>query len=411
MRVVILADFAVPNGGAPKVALQSARALAEAGLGVAYVHAIGDRGDALLDHPRIERIGLAGVDVWDLPTLKGLADGLWNGAAAKRLASVLAAMPAGETVVHLHQWTRGFSPSIFPVLARCRHPFAVTLHDYFLACPNGLYYRFEQDRPCDLRPMSLGCLTARCDPKSTLVKAVRTMRAGLTNHALRQASFDVIHVSDRGQETIAPFLPAGVRRHRVDNPVEIARQPPAKIRADAPVAYIGRLTHEKGADLVAAAAKEAGVPALFIGEGPLEASIRQINPDAELLGWRSAGEVAALLQGGIQAVAAPSRWYETGPLTVYEALASGVPPVVSSRAGASEKVAHGETGFVVEPEVAALAAAFRDVARPGVAERLGETAHRRYWTAPPTPAAHASRLIEVYRAMLAREPSRLAPTA
>jgi len=39
MRAIILADFAVPSGGAQRVALESARALADAGVGVTYVHA------------------------------------------------------------------------------------------------------------------------------------------------------------------------------------------------------------------------------------------------------------------------------------------------------------------------------------------------------------------------------------
>jgi glycosyltransferase involved in cell wall biosynthesis len=402
MRVVILADFAVPNGGAPKVALESARALAEAGVAVTYLHAIGETADALLDHPAIARIGLGFSDVWDLPAVKGLAAGLWNAAAARRVGAYLAQQPAGETVVHLHQWTRAFSPSIFPVLAGSGHPFAVTLHDYFLACPNGLYYRFEKERPCDVRPMSWACLTAPCDPKNSFVKAVRTMRTGLTSYGLQRASFHVIHVSDRGRDTITPLLPFEVRHHRVDNPVDIPKKPPAEVPANAAIAFVGRLTHEKGADLVAAAAKSAGVEALFIGDGPLAAELRRIHPDAECLGWRSPAEVDALLRTRVRAVVAPSRWYETGPLTVYEAMASGLPVVVSSRAGASEKIVHGETGFVVEPEIGALAGALEDLAQAERAWAMGRAAYDRFWAAPPTPAAHAVRLMAVYDSMLSR---------
>jgi glycosyltransferase involved in cell wall biosynthesis len=345
MRVVILADFAVPNGGAPKVAIESARALAEAGVEVTYIHAVGDAGDARLEHPGIERLGLGLADVWDLPRAKGAAAGIWNPAAAQRLAAALAGRRAGDTVLHLHQWTRAFSPSIFPVLGNSGHPLIVTLHDYFLACPNGVYYRFEKERPCDVRPMSAACLTAPCDPRNSFFKAIRTVRTGLTNYGLQRTRFDVIHVSDRGRDTITPLLPFDLRHHRVDNPVMVENRPPVDIAPNAKVAYLGRLTHEKGADLVAAAAQEAGVGVLFIGDGPLSNEIRRINPRAECLGWRSSAEVEALLRTRVRAVVAPSRWYETGPLTVYEALASGLPAIVSSRAGAAEKVAHGETGW------------------------------------------------------------------
>lgn len=402
MRIVILADFAVANGGAPKVAIESARALAEAGRPVTFIHAVGHDGDPRLDHPGIDRVGLGFSDVWDLPRARGVAAGLWNAAAAQRLAAILSGLPRDQTVLHLHQWTRAFSPSIFPVLTGSGHPLVITLHDYFLACPNGVYYRFEKDRPCDVRPMSIACLTAPCDPRNSFLKAIRTMRTGLTNYGLQRASIDVIHVSDRGRDTITPLLPFEVRHHRVDNPVDVEHRPPVSIARDAVFAYVGRLTHEKGADLIASAARAAGVGVMFIGDGPVADEIRRLNPQAEMLGWRTAGEVDGLLRTRVKAVVAPSRWYETGPLTVYEAMAAGLPAMVSNRAGASEKVVQGETGWVVEPDVASVAAAMRAAGEPGRVQELGHEAHRRFWTAPPTSAVHAARLVEVYRLMLGR---------
>jgi glycosyltransferase involved in cell wall biosynthesis len=400
MRAVILADFATPSGGAPKVALESARALADAGVDVTYIHAIGNEPHALIDHPRIDRVGLGLHDVWDMAAAKAAAAGIWHREAARRLARALGDVPPGRTVLHLHQWTRSFSPSVFPVLLRSGHPLAVTMHDYFLACPNGVYYRFDQGEPCRLTPLSAGCLAAPCDPKSSLHKAVRVLRTFATRAAVRGGAFDVIHVSDRGRATIAPFLPAGVRQHRVDNPVQTAKAAPARIAQGAKVAYVGRLTREKGADLVAFAAREAGTPVMFIGEGPLEAELRALNPDAEIIGWRPPAEVDRLLRDWARAVAAPSRWYETGPLTVYEAMAAGLPAIASVRSGAAERVASGETGLVVDPTVPALAQAFATLGDLDVARRMGAAAYKRYWDAPPTGEAHAARLIGVYESML-----------
>lgn len=401
MRAVILADFAVPSGGAQKVALESARALAEAGLRITYVHAIGREGDPILDHPGIERVGFGLPDIWDRPAAEAVTAGLWNGKAAQMLRAVLARLaPERDVVLHLHQWTRAFSPSVLPVLLGSGRPLAITVHDYFLACPNGVYYRFEREEPCSLTPLSPACLLAPCDPKSRLHKLVRVMRTAEVKACLRGRGVDLVHVSDRGRDTIAPFAPPSARHHRIDNPVRIDRRPPATIGPGAKVAYLGRLTREKGADLVALAAARAGVPVLFVGEGPAEAEIRAVNPAAEILGWRSPPEVAALLRDRIRAVAAPSRWYETGPLTVYEALASGVPAVASTRSGSAEKVVDGATGFVVEPAVEALAAALRRLADDRTAARLGLAAHAAYWRAPPTLERHAARLTELYAGML-----------
>ena len=58
--------------------------------------------------------------------------------------------------------------------------------------------------------------------------------------------------------------------------------------------WFGRLTREKGADLVADAARSAGLTALFVGAGPLEAELRA-RPGVEVIGWQAPDAVWALL--------------------------------------------------------------------------------------------------------------------
>lgn len=403
MHIVVLAEFAMASGGAEKVAIESARALAEAGVDVTYIQAIEGAVDMLLDHPRINRLCLGNIDIWSKPAHRAALDGIWDRRAAASLSATLASLPNRPDLVHLHQWTRSLSPSVFPALFRYGAPVVVTLHDYFLACPNGVYYRFDRQAPCVLEPLSAGCLAAPCDGKSRLHKLVRVGRSAAQRVALRQRRFDVIHVSDASRARMGDLLgDLAVTHHRVDNPVRVARSAPADpARGDA-IAYVGRLTREKGADLVAQAAAAAGMPALFIGTGPLEAELRAC-PRADLLGWQTPDAVWRILRSRARAVAAPSRWYETGPLTVYEALASGLPVVASTRSGAVEKVVHGVNGFAVAPEADALANAFRRLADDDGVRDLGLQAHARYWAAPMTLSAHADALGRTYDEILSAD--------
>ncbi|NEU11495.1 glycosyltransferase family 4 protein [Methylobacterium sp. BTF04] len=396
MHIVVLAEFAVASGGAEKVAVESARGLANAGIDVTYIQAIDGPVDPLLDHPRITRVCLGNADIWSRPAHRAAFAGIWNADAARRLGAALARLPTPPDLVHLHQWTRSLSPSVFGTLFKQGVPVVATLHDYFLACPNGVYYRFDQDEPCTLAPLSAACLVAPCDGKSRLHKLVRVGRTAALRGALRGRAFDVIHVSDASRTRMGALLgDLALTHHRVDNPVRVMRDVPADpARGDA-IAYVGRLTREKGADLVAQAAAAAGLPALFIGAGPLEAELRAF-PNVEVVGWQAPDAVWRTLRTRARAIAAPSRWFETGPLTVYEALACGLPVVASTRAGAAEKVVDGVTGFAVAPEVDAFAHAFRRLADDDCARSLGLAAHARYWAAPMTESAHAQALIQVY---------------
>ena len=404
MNVIILADYADGSGGAPAVAVSSAIGLAELGIQVAYVHAVAHDPDPRLGAAGVVTVPLGLADVWSRSSLAAAGQGVWNAAAARRLTGALAEIARPGTVLHLHQWTKAFSPAIFPVLLRSGLPLAVTLHDYFLSCPTGLYYRFDHGEPCTLRPLSLRCVLAPCDPRSFAHKIVRVARAAATRAAASAAPFHVVHVSERGRETIAPLLPAHVRQHRVDNPVEAEHGPPLAIPDDAVPAFVGRLTPEKGALLAAEACAAAGVPAFFIGDGPCADAIRRLHRGATVTGWLPRAEVDSLLRTRVRAVLAPSLWYETGPLTVREAMAIGLPSIVSDRAGSAEAVGHGETGLVVPPDPASFAAAIRRLADIGEARRLGRAAYRRFWDAPPTRRAHAEALRRLYGEMLSDPP-------
>ena len=401
MQIVVLAEFAVASGGAEKVAVESARGLAEAGIDVTYIQAIDGPVDALLAHPRIRRIGLGNTDIWQRPAHRAALTGLWDAEAAARLGAALDALPVRPDLIHLHQWTRSLSPSVFPTLFARDLPVVTTLHDYFLACPNGVYYRFDQAEPCALKPLSAACIAAPCDGRSRLHKLVRVGRSVSLRAALKRRRLDVIHVCDASVARMGALLEGlSVTHHRVDNPVGVTKQGPADpARGDA-LAYVGRLTREKGVDLVADAAQAAGLPALFVGTGPLENELRG-RPGVELVGWQTPEAVWALLRRRARAIAAPSRWYETGPLTVYESLAHGIPVLASNRSGASEKVLDGVNGYSVSPEPEAWARAAATLHDDARTARLGAAAHARYWASPMTLGAHTDALIAVYERILA----------
>ncbi|MGQ9370726.1 glycosyltransferase family 4 protein [Azospirillum sp. ST 5-10] len=403
MNIAIVSDYGEVDGASTKIAILSARALADRGHDVLYVHAVGAT-SPLLDHPRVRVHAMGLRDVWtERNPLRAAAQGIWNGEAAGRLAALLADAPR-RTVVHLHHYTRALSPAVLKAAGQSGLPWAFTLHDYFIACPNGLYYDHGTARACARRPLSAACATASCDHQGTARKLVRVARQAATQRALaaRRRPLTLICPSAFARDAVRPMLPADTRAVVVPNPVDIEQAPPAPVAGNRRVVFMGLLAREKGVGVLAAAARAAGVELAFVGAGPYESELRRINPDAAFLPWPKTRAGVLEQMDRARAIAFPSLWYEPFGLSAMEALARGIPLVTTRTTALADVIDDGIDGFLTQAgDVESLAGALRALGDDTVAARVGAAAWERYWRNPSTPARHAERLLGVYRTMLA----------
>lgn len=399
--IVILCDHAHPSGGLAKVAIAGAVGLARRGHRVHFFTAVPPIDPALLTD------GIT-VHCLEQPDLKGNADrvqaalrGIWNREAARALESLLGNCPANDTVVHIHGWAKALSPSVFPVCRKSGLPVLLTLHDYFPLCPNGAFFVFPEGVNCPHRALSTGCLATDCDARARHHKWWRAARhaAGALAGGFT-GGMALVTLSDRQRTVIARHLPPGTVTLPVPNPVEVEDRGPAPVAGNRPVLFVGRLSREKGAALLAEAAAQAGCPVRFVGDGDEAAAVRRLNPDAELAGWLPPDAVLEEVQRA-RALVVPSLWYETFGLAAYEALANGVPIIVSDNCAAAEAVLPGENGFLFRSgDAADLARCLRLLSHDAEVERMGRNAHDGYWRAPFTLDSHLDRLEQVYRAAL-----------
>ncbi|GLR78812.1 glycosyltransferase family 4 protein (plasmid) [Azospirillum oryzae] len=403
--IVILCDHAHPSGGLAKVAIAGAVGLARRGHRVHFFTAVPPIAPALLTD------GIT-VHCLEQPDLKGNADrvqaalrGIWNREAARALESLLGSCPANDTVVHIHGWAKALSPSVFPVCRKSGLPVLLTLHDYFPLCPNGAFFVFPEGVNCPHRALSTGCLATDCDARARHHKWWRAARhaAGALAGGFT-GGMALVTLSDRQRAVVARHLPPGTVTLPVPNPVEVPDElkarGPAPVAGNRPVLFVGRLSREKGAALLAEAAVQANCPVRFVGDGDEAAAVRRLNPDAELVGWLPPDAVLEEVRRA-RALVVPSLWYETFGLAAYEALANGVPIIVSDNCAAAEAVQPGENGFLFRSgDAADLARCLRLLSHDAEVERMGRNAHDGYWRAPFTLDRHLDRLEQVYRAAL-----------
>ena len=132
-----------------------------------------------------------------------------------------------------------------------------------------------------------------------------------------------------------------------------ARRAAWGVRPDVPiVAYVGRLSREKGLDDLPALSRSLRAHGqahrlLFVGDGPMRAELEAACPDAIFTGKVPHDEVPALVASA-DVFYFPSRTDTFGNV-VLEAQACGVPVIVSDEGGPREGVIHGDTGLICGP--------------------------------------------------------------
>jgi glycosyltransferase involved in cell wall biosynthesis len=244
----------------------------------------------------------------------------------------------------------------------------------------------------------------------------RAARIVAVSTAIRDLLVDVYRVPPAAIQVL-PAIPA------------IPARPPAPQPGggrSAVVGFAGRLSPEKGVDVfLRAASIVAGVVPearfVVIGDGRLRGELEALAGDLGLLedrvrflGFRDdAADLIAGLDilavparrrgpprvggGGGSAGGGPPRPPPPTPLVVGEAMAAGIPVVVSSVGGLPDQVTHRRTGLIVDPEdPQGLAAALVSLLQaPDEARRLGEAGRAQAARFPH--AALVDRMEDMYR--------------
>ena len=395
-HVVIVNDHAHINGGQAKVAIESAIALKQAGLGVTFFSACGPVDDRLAG-AAVEVVCLGQNDILAEPDrLLAARRGIWNTAASRALARVLAQHDPATTIVYCHGFAKALSPAIGPVITKGPLGHVYTMHEYFLACPNGGFYDYRHQALCTRRPLGVSCLTTNCDVRKRSHKVWRVVRQAVSwgPGNLPRGLRDIIYLSQTQRRAIENYLPASARLHYLPNPMPEEKRDRVKVEDNDAFLFIGRLNPEKGVLLFARAAQQAGLRSVFVGDGPESEAIRKANPAAEITGWLNPQEVDNWL-GQARCLVFPSLWYECNPLVPLETLSRGVPVICGSWTAAAENIQSGKNGYVLDSRrIEDWAAALKRLAESGEARALSERTYELGHSAP-SPEEHCVHFVEL----------------
>jgi glycosyltransferase involved in cell wall biosynthesis len=402
MKIVIINDYAKVQGGSAQVAIKSAVGLARLGYTVTFVYG-GGGFDSSLDHKNITLLDLGQYDLLSNPSkIDAAKNGLWNFEVERKLFAFLRFLDVSKTIVHIHSWVKSLSTSVFSVVFRLNLSCVVTLHDYFSVCPNGGLYNYQRKRVCLLRPMSCGCFFSNCDSRSYYHKLWRYLRQVMyAKSKFPNNVINFITVSKYSELILRQFLPMSAKYWHISNPVESIQNSPASPHKSKIFTYVGRLSQEKGLELLLELKCFTGKSLRFVGIGDLEPILKQKFPEAKFLGWCSWSEIDRVLTD-TRALLFTSQLYETHGLVVAEAAARGVPSIVSNISAAKDYVEHKKTGLLFQSgSTRSLEEQMKVASKDdSLVEAMGAECYTRYWNSPLSLDSHVNDLLNCYNSIL-----------
>ncbi|MBI3466080.1 MAG: glycosyltransferase [Planctomycetes bacterium] len=333
MKALLCHNFYQQPGGEDQVFADEARLLESRGHQVLRY---------TLHNDDIDRMGRLGV----------ARRTFWNGGAYAALRTLIAR--ERPDVMHCTNTFPLISPAAYYAARAEGVPVVQSQHNYRFLCPNSLLLR--DGRVCEdcvgkwtpWPAVVHGCYR-ESRAASAVVAGMLTVHRMLRTYRRTVSTYIALAEFSR-RKLIEGGLPA---ERIVVKPNFVDPDPGVGPGQGGYAVYVGRLSAEKGIDVLLAAWSQlkSRTRLKVVGDGPLAETVREAaraDQRIEYLGRRTRQEVSDVV-GDAACLVMPSICYEHGPKSLIEAYAKGT-PVIASRLGAmAEQVVDGVTGLLFAP--------------------------------------------------------------
>ncbi len=274
--------------------------------------------------------------------------GIYNASSIRRFKTIL--QNERPDIIHIHNLYPLISPSILNVVKDFSIPIVMTVHNYRLDCPNGLY--FNQGEVCERchGGKEYWCVLRNCERNvfKSLGYALRNWFARITRaYAENITAYVCLTEFQRNK-----LVQAGYPESRMTIIPNMVQQP--RFNHDEPrkrfVGFVGRISSEKGVSVLAESAYQC--PDIFFSAAgnydALPGIEKSVPNNFTLLGHCNKTDLENVYQNS-RFIVLPSICYEGFPTVLVEAMLHGKAIVCSNIGGLPDIVDDGVTGLLVEP--------------------------------------------------------------
>ena len=323
-----------------------------------------------------------------------------DGRAAKKLADWLA--NKSFDIAHLHNIYHHLTPAILPVLKQLKIPTVLTLHDYRLACPARHFYR--KDGLCTrcVGGKFYHAVSSKCAGFRGIPLAIETAYQYFTRIYLKNISTFICPTG---------FMKSIFERNNFSaNKLKVIRNIVAPVEtveldfSQQNILYVGRLSYEKGVDLLLEIAQKlpTNCQILIAGDGPESETLTKKIADnnlsnVTLLGHMSADLVSQLYKQA-NIVVVPSRCMENSPASMLEAMQAGRVVIAPDQPEIKEWIEDSQTGLLFRTGESSdlLRACKLALSSPELMCNIANAAREKVLIMNNT-ANHISQILEVYK--------------
>lgn len=310
--------------------------------------------------------------------IHGFLAGLYSPKGVREMRRILKA--ERPDVVNVHNLFPFISPAALFECKKAGVPVVMTVHNFRLICPTGLFMR--EGKPCELcleRGNEWDCVRYNCE--HSLLKSVGyAARNAVARYsgAYRKCVDRFACIADFQRQKL---IQAGFDAEKiVVIPNSIRCSTDFQSMLGDYIAYVGRLSYEKGYDLlIEVARRHQDIQFRLAGAQRMPGEV-EAPKNVRFMGYLKGEELSDFIQGA-RFLVIPSRCYEGFPMAILEAAQLGKPAIGPNHGGFTEIISEGDTAIGrlfapgnvddLERQVVAL------WNNPNESARLGEKAHDR----------------------------------
>jgi len=396
MKIVQANKFLYPKGGADKYCLSLIQELTKLDFEV-VPFAMADEQNIHSSWSKYFSENLdyhTSKNVWKMATRL-----IWNREAADKFEKLL-----DETkpdLIHAHNIYHQLSPSILVEAKKRKIPVVMTVHDYKLICPN--YLMFTHGHHCEkcLQGNYTQCIINNCY-YSYSRSSLAALESFLHNKVWHAYSNNVDLFISPSNYLKEKMISAGWSADKIT--VLINPAPLYSPQADGKnLLYFGRLSVEKGVDVLIRALQLTTDNLDIVGSGKDKEKLEQLTKELDLedrviFHGQLSGETLEKLKREAKAIILPSVWAENMSLVLLESLAYGKLIIASSSGGTPELIEEGKTGFLFSPgDYKMLATKINELSKLALEKRLIMAEYIKTKIVPLSLDKHLNRLQNIYQ--------------